>query len=396
METHGVQHLAIAANPMLTPRVCSTSNAWPAIDPLSRPDRLTLAAQSAPKAATARYKCPMNANRASYGCVASPGDRNDRPNAFGGRRMMVHSREGARRRRRRSTKSRPGDRWRRAPPRPHGGADTAPAYCEGATLTERDGYEHGVPCWVDTWPEDPDTAATFYAGVFGWDVDKGAPPAAERRYYICRLRGSDVAAIGSPPPSPMPPAWTTYVWVDDADAVAASAMRAGGSLLAEPFGTLDGGRTAIVADPAGAAFGVWTPGAHRGAQRINEPSAYAMSFLRTPDPEGAKAFYGAVLGWTTEAFGPMLLWRLPGYVGGVPKQPAPRDVVAVMAPAGEREPAHWRADFWIADADAAAARATHRGGSVVAGPENAGPFREAVLADPAGATFSVSQPTGDP
>ena len=37
---------------------------------------------------------------------------------------------------------------------------------EGATLTERDGYEHGVPCWVDTWQEDPDTAATFYAGVF--------------------------------------------------------------------------------------------------------------------------------------------------------------------------------------------------------------------------------------
>jgi uncharacterized protein len=85
----------------------------------------------------------------------------------------------------------------------------------------------------------------------------------------------------------MPPAWTTYVWVDDADAVAASAVNAGGSLLAEPFGSIDGGRMAIVADPAGAVFGVWTPGAHRGAQRVNEPSAYAMSFLRTPDPGGA-------------------------------------------------------------------------------------------------------------
>ena len=51
----------------------------------------------------------------------------------------------------------------------------------------------------------------------------------------------------------------------------------GGSLLAEPFGSLDGGRMAIVADPAGAVFGVWTSGAHRGAQRVNEPSAYAMS-----------------------------------------------------------------------------------------------------------------------
>jgi uncharacterized protein len=276
------------------------------------------------------------------------------------------------------------------------GGDDGDHYYEGATMTERDGYEQGVPCWVDTWQQEPDTAATFYAGVFGWDVEKGTPPGADTRYYMCRLRGSDVAAIGSPPPAGMPPAWTTYVWVDDADAVAASAVKAGGSLLAEPFGSLDGGRMAIVADPAGAVFGVWKPGAHRGAQRINEPSAYSMSFLRTPDPEVATAFYGAVLGWTTEAFGPMLLWRLPGYVGGIPEQPVPRDVVAAMARAGDGEAPHWRVDFWIADADAAAARATELGGSVVAGPEDAPPFREAVLADPAGATFSVSQLTAGP
>jgi uncharacterized protein len=267
---------------------------------------------------------------------------------------------------------------------------------EGAALTERDGYEHGVPCWVETWQEDPDTAATFYAGVFGWDVERGTAAGTGTRYYMCRLGGGDVAAIGSPRPAGMPPAWTTYVWVDDADAVAASAVKAGGRLLAEPFGSLDGGRLALVADPSGAVFGVWTPGAHRGAQRVNEPSAYAISFLRTPDPEVAKAFYGAVLGWTTEAFGAMLLWRLPGYVGGLPEQPVSREVVAVMARAGDGEAAHWRADFWIADADAAAARATQLGGSVVAGPEDAGPFREAVLADPAGATFSVSQLTAGP
>jgi hypothetical protein len=46
-------------------------------------------------------------------------------------------------------------------------------------VTERDGYEHGVRCWVDTWQEDPDTAATFYAGVFGWDVDKRTPPGTD-------------------------------------------------------------------------------------------------------------------------------------------------------------------------------------------------------------------------
>jgi uncharacterized protein len=101
-------------------------------------------------------------------------------------------------------------------------------------LTERDGYEHGVPCWVETWQGDPDTAATFYAGVFGWDVEKGTPPGPDTRYYLCRLGGSQVAAIGSPPQAGMPPAWVTYVWVDDADPVAASAVKAAAASWPSP------------------------------------------------------------------------------------------------------------------------------------------------------------------
>ncbi len=68
-------------------------------------------------------------------------------------------------------------------------------YPEGATVTERDGYEHGVRCWVDTWQEDPDTAATFYAGVFGWDVDKRTRP-VRTRGTTCA--GSARAGAGRP------------------------------------------------------------------------------------------------------------------------------------------------------------------------------------------------------
>ena len=95
--------------------------------------------------------------------------------------------------------------------------------------------------------------------MFGWEVEQGTPPGTDTRYYLCRLGGSNVAAIGSPPPAGMPPAWTTYVWVDDANAVAASAVKAGGSLVAEPSGSLERGRMAIVADPFGAVFGVGRP-----------------------------------------------------------------------------------------------------------------------------------------
>jgi len=72
----------------------------------------------------------------------------------------------------------------------------------------------------------------------------------------------------------------------------------------------------------------------------------------------------------------------------------PRDVVAVMGQADATADTVWTPDFWVADADAdaAAETATARGGQVLAEPEvtDTG-FRTAVLADPGGARFFVSQ-----
>jgi hypothetical protein len=247
-------------------------------------------------------------------------------------------------------------------------------------MSERSGYEHGVPCWVDTWQGNGDAAAGFYTELFGWEAERGGD------YSIFRLRGRDVAGLGGEAIGPA--AWTTYVWVDDVDAAAARAAEAGGSVVREPFDSLDGGRIAIIADPAGAVLGLWQLGEHRGAELVNEPSAWAMSMLLTPDPAGATAFYRAVLGWETEAFGPAALFRLPGFVGGEPSQPVPRDVVAVMS---DGATAHWMPGFWVHDADAAAAKVTELGGTVISPPMDDGVGRTAVVADPAGATFSISK-----
>jgi uncharacterized protein len=233
----------------------------------------------------------------------------------------------------------------------------------------------------------------FYEGVFGWEA-QDPPPGQEPRYVMFQLDRVDVAGLGSPPPDDIGPAWTTYVWVDDVDEAAAQARGAGGSVVTEPFDSLEGGRMAIVADPAGATVAVWQPGAHRGAERVNEPSAYAMSMLQTPDPEPAKAFYGAVFGWTTEAFGPATLFRLPGYVGGEPEQPVSREVVAVMSPAHGDGAAGWGVNLWDRDVDATAAKAVELGGRVLAAPFDTPMSRMAVLADPHGAPFSISTVPG--
>jgi predicted enzyme related to lactoylglutathione lyase len=270
-------------------------------------------------------------------------------------------------------------------------------------MREPDGYQHGVPCWVDTWQPDADAAVDFYKAIFGWEAEDTMPESVSGKHYMCRLGGKDVAAVASrPEEAPSVTAWTTYVWVDDVDGTIAKVTGAGGSVVKEPFDALDGGRIAIVADPAGAAIGIWQPGAHKGAELVNEPSAWAMSRLSTDDIEGAKRFYGEVFGWESETFGTrdaeMTLWKVPGYVGGRPEQPVARDVVAAMGPAGENDdaPPHWGVDFWIADVDEAAARTADAGGRVLAGPYDIPEvgMRRAELIDPQGASLAVTQPPG--
>jgi hypothetical protein len=153
-------------------------------------------------------------------------------------------------------------------------------------------------------------------------------------------------------------------------------------------------------DPSGAALCVWEAGTSRGAELVNEPGAWSMSLLSTPDPDGCRAFYGAVFGWETDAFdtgeGEIALWRVPGYVGGEPEQPVARDVVGAMVPMDDERfpegtPAHWSIDFWVDDVDATAEAAAALGGAARVPPHDAPGFRQSVLADPHGATFSVSR-----
>src|SRR3954452_18610843 len=248
-------------------------------------------------------------------------------------------------------------------------------------MSERNGYEPGVPCWVTALQPDCEAGSRFYGELFGWDT-----PLADG-FFTARVRGRDVAAI-APQPSGADSdmaAWITNVYTDDPDAAADRARTAGGQVLAEPF-DVTGGRLTVIADPAGAVFGAWRG---RGAQLVNEPSAWAMSRLDTPDPAGAAGFYGALFGWTTEAFGPFTLFRLPGYVGGEPEQPVSREGVAAMAPGDG--PARWSVDFWVDAVAAAAERARAGGGRVLAEPFDMPIGRTAVLADPFGAAFSVSR-----
>src|SRR6266699_1262877 len=99
-------------------------------------------------------------------------------------------------------------------------------------MPERDGYIPGVPCWVDTTQPDPEAAVAFYGGLFGGDFTDAMPPGSAGKYFIARLRGGDVAAVGSQPEGGSPVAkWNTYIWVESAEDTAAKVQAAGGRVV---------------------------------------------------------------------------------------------------------------------------------------------------------------------
>jgi predicted enzyme related to lactoylglutathione lyase len=272
-------------------------------------------------------------------------------------------------------------------------------------MPDRDGYIAGVPCWVDTSQPDPAAAAEFYGALFGWETEDVMPADSPVPYFIARIRGRDVAAI-SGQQQEGPPSWNTYVQVDSADATADKVREAGGTVLSEPFDVMDSGRMAVLADPQGAVFCVWQPREHLGSRVVNEHGSVNFNDLRTSDVEGAKAFYGAVFGWSAlEMGGNFFSWTLPGYGDHLEElDPGMRermaemgapagfeDVVASLDAASGGEPSHWGVTFGVDDADAIASKAAELGATVVAPPFDAPWVRTTVIADPQGATFIANQ-----
>jgi predicted enzyme related to lactoylglutathione lyase len=276
-------------------------------------------------------------------------------------------------------------------------------------MAERDGYISGVPCWIDTSQPDPDAACSFYGALFGWEFEDAMAPGSAGKYFMARIRGGDVAAVGSiPGGAPTAAMWNTYIWVENADETAAKAEAAGGRVAMAAFDVMDAGRMAVLIDPEGAAFCIWQPNHHKGAKIVNEHGSLNFNTLATRDQAAAEAFYGAVFGWQTLVIPAGVMWTLPGYGDHLEeKTPGLReqmgqmgapdgfiDVVAALNPIADGDSdssAHWSVTFAVDDAAAVAAKARELGGQVVSGPLDAPWAKVAVINDPQGAGFIASQ-----
>ncbi|HET8592630.1 MAG TPA: VOC family protein [Solirubrobacterales bacterium] len=179
----------------------------------------------------------------------------------------------------------------------------------------------------------------------------------------------------------------------DADAAARRVEDAGGTVLMGPFEIPgEAGRMAVCRDSGGAAFSIFQPKRHKGAELVNEVGAWTWNNLLTRDLDGAKRFYGAVFGWeaTHNEGAPeqIMNWQLEGQrwpegLGGLMGIP---DQIPSEAPP------YWEVYLAVEDLDRAVETTKGAGGRLLVGPLEIPVGRIAALSDPQGAVFSLTEP----
>lgn len=248
-------------------------------------------------------------------------------------------------------------------------------------------YAEGAPCWADLNTPDLAGAQRFYGALLGWTFDDPVPEMGD--YTTCRRDGQSVAGMAPKQPGmDMPSMWSVYLKSSDLDTSARQIEAGGGTLLMPPMDIPGQGRMLFAFDPTGAAFGLWEPGNHRGAERYDAAGSLCWHEVNTRDPAAADAFYRGLFPYEQAQIGDgetfdYTMWSADGKpVCGRLK----------MDQAWGELPPHWLNYFAVEDCDATATKARELGGNVMHGPFDTPHGRVAVVADPYGAVFSVIQP----
>lgn len=233
------------------------------------------------------------------------------------------------------------------------------------------GFAPSTPCWVELTTSDPAGAVTFYAELFGWQIDGD-------RFL---RNGCAVAGLGQSRPD-RPQGWLTYLATADLEETLQKIQTAYGHRLARPQ-ERPGARTALVADAAGAVLGLWQANGFAGAQLRGEPNTLAWPDLLTDDVRTATAFYGSVFGWSlTHEFG-----------SGEWLTEAHDSVAGLIA---GRYGTHWQPSFQVDDCQSAIERSCRLGARVAAAPVEMGLGSYVELVDPFGAPFAITAPVHRP
>jgi predicted enzyme related to lactoylglutathione lyase len=242
--------------------------------------------------------------------------------------------------------------------------------------------------WYELMTTDMDAAERFYRSVVGWDAQ--AWGSAENRYTILNAGGKPAAGLMTIPDearnSGARPAWLGYIYAPDVDAATEKLRGAGGRVYREPADIPEVGRFAVVSDPQGAMFMLFTPsGGDNTPAAPMTPGHVGWHELYAVDGPSAFEFYAGQFGWTKDHdmdMGPMGVYRL--FAAGGPA------IGGIMTKPPEVPVAMWVFYFVVPALDAAVARVTEGGGQIINGPmEVPGGAWIVQALDPQGAMFAL-------
>lgn len=245
--------------------------------------------------------------------------------------------------------------------------------------------------WYELMTTDAAAAEAFYAKVIGWAMSDAGMPGM--RYTLLGAGqgpiGGLMALDAQACEAGARPAWSGYVAVADVDAQAQSVVKAGGSLHHGPEDIPGVGRFAMVSDPQGAVFALFTDRSSSAFEPPPDvPGTVGWRELNAVDGATAFEFYGQQFGWTKAdamdmgALGVYQMFAIGGAVqGGMMTKPS-----AMPMPA-------WLFYFNVEAIDAAMARVREGGGQILHGPEQVpGGSWIAQCMDPQGAVFAMVAP----
>jgi predicted enzyme related to lactoylglutathione lyase len=152
------------------------------------------------------------------------------------------------------------------------------------------GPRHGDVGYVSLWVPDVDRAATFFAGVLGWQYGPGSGPQGRQVEGLTLHHG----LWGGEPRSTL---FCCFA-VDDVDE-AVRRVRAAGGQADEPY-RQSYGRIAECVDDQGTRFAVFTPPGGTtgtGPPAGTRPGDVSYITMEVVDSVRTRAFYGSVLGW---------------------------------------------------------------------------------------------------
>jgi hypothetical protein len=155
--------------------------------------------------------------------------------------------------------------------------------------------------WHELLARDAAAAKVFYPAVAGWSVLSMDFPGGDAPYVMFANGGAPLGGIQPFPSEALSKGavatWLPYVGTEDVDATCRAAVAAGGTVLVPATDLPTVGRIAVLRDPQGAPFAVYTPLDPPSPEAAPVVGEFAWHEMMCADPVAALDFYAGLFGW---------------------------------------------------------------------------------------------------